>query len=181
MKRSSQRILTTHIGNLSRPKALWELIDAKDKDRTYDQGALDIQLKAPVTASVRKQVEAEIDIPSDGKQSKASFTNYMRERLSGLEGVKYRALSGCSRTILRLRGSPASQGPESSSTALAAFAVSTWVARASTVTVVPVWPIGIEKSTIGSGSSLSPCHRKALFDGDFISPLNCNQMLLEGI
>jgi len=34
-----------------------------------------------------KQVEAGIDIPSDGEQSKASFTNYVRERLSGLEGI----------------------------------------------------------------------------------------------
>ena len=87
MKRSSQRILTTHIGSLPRPKALWELIDAKDKNQGYDQSALDTQLKSAVTAIVRKQVETGIDIPSDGEQSKASFTNYVRERLKGLEGI----------------------------------------------------------------------------------------------
>src|ERR1700676_5234573 len=87
MKRSSQRILTTHIGSLPRPKALWELIDAKDKNQPYDQNALDTQLKSAVTAIVRKQVQAGIDIPSDGEQSKASFTNYVRERIKGLEGI----------------------------------------------------------------------------------------------
>src|SRR5579864_3220100 len=87
MKRSSQRILTTHIGSLPRPKALWELIEAKDKNQPFDQSALHTQLKSAVTAIVRKQVEAGIDIPSDGEQSKASFTNYVRERLRGLEGI----------------------------------------------------------------------------------------------
>lgn len=87
MKCSSQRILTTHIGSLPRPKALWELIDAKDKNQPYDQSDLDAQLKSAVTAFVRKQVEAGIDIPSDGEQGKASFTNYVRERLKGLEGI----------------------------------------------------------------------------------------------
>ena len=94
MKRSSQRILTTHIGSLPRPKALWELIGAKDKNQAYDQSALDTQLKSAVTAIVRKQVEAGIDIPSDGEQSKASFTNYVRERLSGLEGINTEGYPG---------------------------------------------------------------------------------------
>ena len=67
MKRSSQRILTTHVGSLPRPKALWEFIDGKDKNRPYDQSALDTQLRSAVTAIVRKQVEAGIDIPSDGE------------------------------------------------------------------------------------------------------------------
>ena len=94
MKHSSQGILTTHIGSLPRPKALWELIDAKDKNKPYDRSALDTQLKAAVTAIVRKQVQAGIDIPSDGEQSKASFTNYVRERLSGLEGINTEPFPG---------------------------------------------------------------------------------------
>ncbi len=88
MKRSSLRILTTHIGSLPRPKALWEFIAAKDQNQPYDHSALDTQLKSAVRAIVRKQIEAGIDIPSDGEQSKASFTNYVRERLRGLEGIQ---------------------------------------------------------------------------------------------
>jgi 5-methyltetrahydropteroyltriglutamate--homocysteine methyltransferase len=44
-------------------------------------------LKTAVGKIVRKQIEIGIDIPSDGEFSKASFTNYVRERLSGLEGI----------------------------------------------------------------------------------------------
>ncbi len=87
MKRSSERILTTHIGSLPRPKDLWALIDAKDRGQPYDAAALGTRLKEAVTAVVCKQAEVGIDIPSDGEQSKASFTNYVRERLSGLDGI----------------------------------------------------------------------------------------------
>src|SRR5271154_4906087 len=94
MKRSTKRILTTHIGSLPRPKDLWELIGAKDKDQPYDQAALGERLKSAVTAIVRKQAEVGIDIPSDGEFSKASFTNYVRERLSGLEGINTEMFPG---------------------------------------------------------------------------------------
>ena len=87
MKRSAERILTTHIGSLPRPQDLWSLIDAKDRGQQYDQTALAARLKTAVADIVRKQVDAGIDIPSDGEQSKPSFTNYVRTRLSGLEGV----------------------------------------------------------------------------------------------
>jgi 5-methyltetrahydropteroyltriglutamate--homocysteine methyltransferase len=94
MKRSTERILTTHVGSLPRPKDLWELIGAKDKDQPYDQAALGERLKSAVTAIVRKQAEVGIDIPSDGEFSKASFTNYVRERLSGLEGINTEMFPG---------------------------------------------------------------------------------------
>jgi len=66
-KRSSQRILITHIGSLPRPKALWEVIEAKDKNQPYGQSALDTHLESAVRAIVSKQIEAGIDIPSDGE------------------------------------------------------------------------------------------------------------------
>jgi len=87
MKRSTDRILTTHIGSLPRPQDLWTMIDAKDRGQPYDSDALSTRLKSAVAEIVRKQVEAGIDIPSDGEQSKPSFTNYVRSRLSGLEGI----------------------------------------------------------------------------------------------
>src|SRR3974390_646126 len=87
MKRSSERILTTHVGSLPRPRDLWELINPRDKGEPYDKTALETRLKSAVADIVRKQADVGIDIPSDGEQSKASFTNYVRERLSGLEGI----------------------------------------------------------------------------------------------
>jgi 5-methyltetrahydropteroyltriglutamate--homocysteine methyltransferase len=87
MKRSTERILTTHIGSLPRPKELWAQVGAKDRGQPYDAATLDKELKSAVTATVHKQIEVGIDIPSDGELSKASFTNYVRERLSGLDGI----------------------------------------------------------------------------------------------
>jgi 5-methyltetrahydropteroyltriglutamate--homocysteine methyltransferase len=60
---------------------------SQGQEPAHDAAALDALLKTAVTDIVRKQTEAGIDIPSDGEQSKASFTNYVRERLSGLEAV----------------------------------------------------------------------------------------------
>jgi hypothetical protein len=57
MKRSSERILTTHIGSLPRPKDLWTMIDAKDRNQPYDSHALSERLKMAVAEIVRKQVE----------------------------------------------------------------------------------------------------------------------------
>src|SRR5262252_3283042 len=87
MKRSTDRILTTHIGSLPRPRDLWNLVNARDRGEPYDADALAKRLKAAVAEVVRRQVEAGIDIPSDGEFSKVSFTNYVRERLTGLEGI----------------------------------------------------------------------------------------------
>ncbi len=39
MKRSTDRILTTHAGSLPRPDGLREMITAKDEGRTYDPEA----------------------------------------------------------------------------------------------------------------------------------------------
>jgi len=94
MKRSTERILTTHIGSLPRPQDLWTMIDAKDRGQPYDSAALSKRLQSAVAEIVRKQVEAGIDIPSDGEQSKPSFTNYVRDRLSGLEGVNTEPFPG---------------------------------------------------------------------------------------
>jgi 5-methyltetrahydropteroyltriglutamate--homocysteine methyltransferase len=94
MKRSSERILTTHIGSLPRPKELWTHVNAKDHGQPYDQAELDRQLKKAVEEIVSKQIEIGIDIPSDGEFSKASFTNYVRERLSGLEGINTQGFAG---------------------------------------------------------------------------------------
>ena len=64
MKRSSERILTTHIGSLPRPKELWTHISAKDRGQPYDQSELNRQLGKAVEEIVRKQIEVGIDIPS---------------------------------------------------------------------------------------------------------------------
>jgi len=85
MKRSSKRILTTHVGSLIRPKELQDLLRARQKgevdERTYDEC-----LKESVAAVVRRQAQAGIDIVDDGEFGKnISWAQYALERLSGFE------------------------------------------------------------------------------------------------
>ena len=85
MKRSVDRILTTHVGSLPRPKDLLDLMKAKLSGAAYDRTAYDARVKTAVAECVKKQVETGIDIVSDGEQSKPGFFTYVRERLEGFE------------------------------------------------------------------------------------------------
>ncbi|HWP59013.1 MAG TPA: cobalamin-independent methionine synthase II family protein [Candidatus Acidoferrales bacterium] len=87
MKRSADRILTTHVGSLARPKALLDLMDAKLHGKPYDREAYARQVRSAVAEVVRRQVECGIDIVSDGEQGKASFNAYVAERLTGFEPI----------------------------------------------------------------------------------------------
>jgi 5-methyltetrahydropteroyltriglutamate--homocysteine methyltransferase len=85
MKRSAHRILTTHVGSLARPAALIPLLRLKERGQAYDREAFARMAREAVTDAVRKQVEAGIDIPTDGEQGKASFFGYIVERFKGFE------------------------------------------------------------------------------------------------
>lgn len=85
MKRSTERILTTHCGSLPRPKALLDLMKARASGQPYDERAYDEQLRQAVRATVRQQAESGIDIPTDGEQGKIGFFSYVDERLTGFE------------------------------------------------------------------------------------------------
>jgi 5-methyltetrahydropteroyltriglutamate--homocysteine methyltransferase len=85
MKRSTDRILTTHVGSLIRPQAFQEILrgraSGKIDDRTYEDA-----LKHNVAEVVRRQAEAGIDIVDDGEFGKnISWAQYALERLSGFE------------------------------------------------------------------------------------------------
>lgn len=86
MKRSSDRILTTHVGSLIRPPALQEFLRAKQAGKPYDRAAYDTCLKSSVADVVRHQAEVGIDVVSDGEFGKSiSWSQYVLERLSGFE------------------------------------------------------------------------------------------------
>jgi 5-methyltetrahydropteroyltriglutamate--homocysteine methyltransferase len=85
MQRSTNRILTTHAGALPRPADLWPMVVARASGQPYDKAALAARLRESVSEAVRRQVECGIDGVNDGELSKTSFTNYVRERLSGYE------------------------------------------------------------------------------------------------
>jgi 5-methyltetrahydropteroyltriglutamate--homocysteine methyltransferase len=86
MKRSTGRILTTHVGSLIRPPALQEFLRAKQAGKPYDQAAYQKCLADSVAEVVHKQAEIGIDVISDGEFGKSiSWSQYVLERLSGFE------------------------------------------------------------------------------------------------
>jgi 5-methyltetrahydropteroyltriglutamate--homocysteine methyltransferase len=84
MKRSTERILTTHVGSLVRPPEILEAILTRAAGREADENAFEQMVSDGVCQVVRKQVEVGIDIPSDGEFSKPNFFGYATERLDGL-------------------------------------------------------------------------------------------------
>jgi 5-methyltetrahydropteroyltriglutamate--homocysteine methyltransferase len=86
MKRSTDRILTTHTGSLPRPDDLLEMIDARERGVPYDEQAFQDRVHTAVASIVRQQVEAGIDIVSDGEFGKPSFATYVKNRISGFNG-----------------------------------------------------------------------------------------------
>src|SRR6266508_1811107 len=85
MKRSIDRILTTHVGSLARPKDLLDVMKTKLNDEPYDREAYAARVRSAVAEAVRRQVESGIDIVTDGEQGKPGFFAYVRERLTGFE------------------------------------------------------------------------------------------------
>ena len=85
MKRSTERVLTTHIGSLPRPMVLMEAIVAKEQGEALDQATYDAELTTAVADVVQKQADAGIDIVNDGEYGKPSFLTYVNDRLSGFE------------------------------------------------------------------------------------------------
>ena len=88
MKRSANRILTTHVGSLARPKDLLEMMDAKLRGKPHDNETYVTRVRSAVAEVVRKQVECGVDDVPDGEQGKASFNAYdepcMRRASSGV-------------------------------------------------------------------------------------------------
>lgn len=86
MKRSVERILTTHVGSLIRPPEILEFLRTKQQGKPIDAAAHARALKTSVAQVVKQQGDAGIDVVSDGEFGKAiSWSQYALERLSGFE------------------------------------------------------------------------------------------------
>jgi 5-methyltetrahydropteroyltriglutamate--homocysteine methyltransferase len=86
MKRSADRILTTHTGSLPRPADLTTTLEALDAGRDPDPSAFVARVRRAVADVVRQQVEAGVDIVNDGEQGKVGYSTYVRHRLTGFGG-----------------------------------------------------------------------------------------------
>ncbi len=84
MKRSEDRILTTHVGSLVRPPELLER-SALARNNPEAQKDYEDYLRAAVKDVVRQQAAVGLDIVNDGEYSKASWSNYVLDRITGFE------------------------------------------------------------------------------------------------
>ena len=80
------KILTTHVGSLPRTQEVVDFIFAREKEQPYDQAAFDACMTSAVFETVRRQVEAGVDIVSDGETSKISYATYVKDRYTGFDG-----------------------------------------------------------------------------------------------
>ncbi len=80
------KVLTTHTGSLPRTQEVVDFIFARENCEAYDQAAFDAAMTAAVSETVRKQVDAGIDIVSDGETSKISYATYVKDRYTGFDG-----------------------------------------------------------------------------------------------
>lgn len=80
------RILTTHVGSLPRSQQVVDFIFARENEETYDAAAFDACMTAACDDTVRRQVEAGVDIVSDGETSKISYATYVKDRYTGFSG-----------------------------------------------------------------------------------------------
>ena len=85
MKRSTDRILTTHVGSMPRPQNVVDMLFAQDNDELESQVGFDDTMQQAVAEIAAKQVAAGVDIISDGEMSKISYATYIRHRLTGFE------------------------------------------------------------------------------------------------
>ena len=100
MKRSTERILTTHVGSLPRPADL-RVMWAKKSSAPEDEAALQTRLRSAIGEVVVAQKSAGIDIPNDGEFGKpmraatdrGAWGNYIFDRLSGFTATSAQTIA----------------------------------------------------------------------------------------
>ena len=83
--KSTDRILTTHVGSLPRPQEVVDLLFAQDRGEAVDAAKFDATIRGAVADAVNQQAGAGVDIVSDGEMGKISYATYIRHRLNGFE------------------------------------------------------------------------------------------------
>ncbi|MEO1362395.1 MAG: epoxyalkane--coenzyme M transferase, partial [Pseudomonadota bacterium] len=79
-------VKTTHVGSLPRTQDVVDFIFARERQEPYDPAAFDAAMTRAVHDTVAKQVEAGVDIVSDGETSKISYATYVKDRYTGFSG-----------------------------------------------------------------------------------------------
>ena len=86
MRRSDERILTTHTGSLPRPPELTRLYVRRARGESADAAEIEKLGRAALRGIVQKQAEAGVDIANNGEQQREGFFLHIRHRMSGFGG-----------------------------------------------------------------------------------------------
>lgn len=86
MKRSTDRILTTHTGSLPRPANVVELLLAEQKNPGSHKAELSAAVRKAIADVVQKQIACGINIINDGEQGRTDYTVHVLDRLTGFAG-----------------------------------------------------------------------------------------------
>jgi 5-methyltetrahydropteroyltriglutamate--homocysteine methyltransferase len=86
MRRSEERILTTHTGSLPRPPELTRLYVRRARGESVDAAELEELGRTALRGIVRKQAEAGVDVGNNGEQQREGFFLHIRHRMSGFGG-----------------------------------------------------------------------------------------------
>ncbi|HXW44836.1 MAG TPA: cobalamin-independent methionine synthase II family protein [Streptosporangiaceae bacterium] len=87
MRRSTDRILTTHTGSLPRPADLDQLIGDREDGKDVDATAFDHRVTQAVADIVAAQLAAGVSVINDGEAGKVGYSTYVKERLTGFGGT----------------------------------------------------------------------------------------------
>ena len=80
------RILTTHVGSLPRSQRTTDHLFARERGEPCDPAAFAACMREECAETVRRQVEAGVDVVSDGETSKISYSTYVKDRYTGFSG-----------------------------------------------------------------------------------------------
>ena len=86
MQRSTERIISTHVGSLPRSAAVADLLFKKDRGEIDDPAIWQATMAQAVADVVRQQVAAGIDVVSDGETAKIGYATYVKDRYHGFSG-----------------------------------------------------------------------------------------------
>jgi len=92
MKRSTDRIITTHVGSLPRPERLEALLIQRDHGKPIDQLEFASEVDSALEYVIEKQIESGVDVGNDGEEPRVGFQTYVTERMSGFSGVSERKM-----------------------------------------------------------------------------------------
>ena len=90
MKRSTDRILTTHMGSLPRPGLLADLLVAEAEGKPVDTAQIPALTDQAMDLIVRRQLDCGIDVGNDGEMPRSTFFGYITGRMSGFGGQSKR-------------------------------------------------------------------------------------------